>query len=305
MTTYSDINHDTLNDTVVMVPSAADLPTTALRLLVLASREDTNRTAANGFDWMAPADGSAPIPALFYVEPHFYDARTIMYDVTFDDKHTFGDSLPDPVEFPPGLKTLPPAELQFVLDYLSGDNRSLLEARNGGPENCARIMQSLDALDPPITLLPAKKVAFLIQRARADQVVAVQKITESRPLVAANAAPVIHQMVVETEEDSFSPTPAVPLTADSPIGPITRIPDHVFNKLVARQQAVALGAPRVSWPFKNLQVGDQVNIAPELAKRGQIAAYMFGRRTKRAFSVQRLKTTGELIVRRLPDPKGR
>lgn len=60
----------------------------------------------------------------------------------------------------------------------------------------------------------------------------------------------------------------------------------------------AVGQTRIKWPWKDMAVGDEVDIPADLAGRGQTSAHVYGRAVGKKFGTRTMEN-GELLVWRL------
>jgi hypothetical protein len=61
-----------------------------------------------------------------------------------------------------------------------------------------------------------------------------------------------------------------------------------FNIIKNKHGITTERMKRISWPWKDMDVGDQVNIPLELAGRAQTACHVYGRGVDKKFKSKRL-----------------
>lgn len=70
-------------------------------------------------------------------------------------------------------------------------------------------------------------------------------------------------------------------------------------KIIRNKFGVAQPKPgRVSWPWKDMDVGDQVVIPPQYSNRGQVGCHVYGRGTRKKFTTK-MQSDNSLIVTRI------
>lgn len=278
----------------------------------------------------ATHDDPAP-PARFYFylgRGGWHDAYTIVHDVMIDDRHMnaliqgpLPEEVPMPAPFDEGQFTS--FECSLIFGLLRGYDRGVLATRMGGKEICAEIMEHVTSLGLIIHgSTYAKKIeADLLERRTAELSTAYfpkDEATHAHDPIdpdapASHATPTAHTPKITFLQD-LDPHTAAPLdayrehidpsvlpTSDNPIGPITKMPADLFEKLCKARKPGNTAAGRIRWPFKSMEVGDRVVISGALAGKASSAAHVYAHRTKRVFTIHKDKVSGGVVITRLPD----
>jgi hypothetical protein len=84
-------------------------------------------------------------------------------------------------------------------------------------------------------------------------------------------------------------------------GVITKASPQEYARMTRRASTSARTDARVSWPFKDMHIGDRVVIDPKLAKRAQTAVHVYAARVGKRFKTEARGRGGALVVMRTED----
>lgn len=215
--------------------------------------------------------------------PRFHDARTIIADL-LNAAADFELPLPAPVQDP--LYDAPADTRAMLLEYAAGTDRDFLRNKYG-----AALCQTATewATNNGTPIASASTAGALIQDVR-DTVA-----REARERDA--AAQIAYALDKGDTMLAVSDAPEDPAT----YGVITKASPQEYARMARRVGASTRVDTRVSWPFKDMHIGDRVVIDPKLAKRAQTAVHVYAARTGKQFSTASRGRGGALVVIRLED----
>lgn len=213
--------------------------------------------------------------------PMFHDAEEIITGL-INGSDEFELPLPDPVELIL-VDEFTPEEQVFLYEYALGAAKDLLKITYGSTF-AELTTKKAEARD--IVIRKATSVLELIQLSREKVARASRELAASRLL-----------------QDGSPTNPANVEPEDAPVayGVITKASEKLYERLARRAGGYSATGVRVSWPFKDMQVGDRVSIEPKLVKKAQTAVHVYAARVGKRFTTQTSAKDGSLLVLRIED----
>lgn len=310
---YLDLHVDNLNHTI----RAGD-PLKPLRILRYIPANATPNTP-----------GNTTRHFYFLGRSGWHDARDIIQGAVIEGSNAtsmFEEPLPDPIDPPAylGEAHFSQQETEILFAMLRGEHSTYIEHEAGGKQLLDALLSHAARLG--LSILPAKYAGTIEQELRDEAIAQIQ----GRSIHSTHSIPATQSLKPATLTDPDNPHAATLSTFDtarafdaSPtdslraypfhalpeampeegqcIGPITPLPAEVFERMKQARKFANRTSTNVSWPFKNMQVGDHVVVTGPLAARAYSAAHVFAHRNKRVFTVHKNKATGAVTIARMPD----
>lgn len=219
--------------------------------------------------------------------PLFHDARAIV-DGLLTGADDFQLPLPEPVlvrELILDDLTFTETEIAFLTAYTGGQPQDYLRTTYG-------------AAFSRETVEKASRIGIKIQSATgigsflADAQDAKARLT--RELAA--------QAMLTEESDRPAPALIAPAQATPAVyGVITKASPAEFERAQRRAGGLQVSANRITWPFKTMEIGDQVRVDPKQRVKAQTAVHVYGARSGKRFTTETVLSDGSLRVVRIAD----
>jgi len=215
--------------------------------------------------------------------PRFHDAKTIIAGL-LTEADAFELPLPAPVQDP--LYDAPMTERAMLLEFAAGLDITYLKNKYG-PNLCRSATDGAANRETPIA--NASSIGPLI--------------LEVRDAMAREAREREASAQVAVALDSGMQIDAVRSEPEDPTqyGVITKASPQEYARMTRRAGTSARTDARVSWPFKDMHIGDRVVIDPKLAKRAQTAVHVYAARVGKRFKTEARGRGGALVVMRIED----
>ena len=214
-------------------------------------------------------------------DPVFHDAEEIITGL-INGSDEFELPLPEPVELIL-VDDFTPEEQVFLYEYALGASKDLLKITYG-------------ATFAELTTKKAEAREIVIRKASS----ALELIQMSREKVARASRELAARRLLQ-DGSPTNPDNIEPEEAPAAYGVITKASDKLYERLARRAGGYSAAGIRVSWPFKDMQVGDRVSIEPKLVKKAQTAVHVYAARVGKRFTTQTSAKDGSLLVLRIED----
>jgi hypothetical protein len=268
------------------------------------SYSDLHINAQNGRVYLTHPGATDPLPTalrplefdnqlLFVigseVDAEFYDAEVIIRGL-LGAANELDLPLPEPVTCH-ALVAFSLVDRSFYWGLAMGQREAYLQTLVGSAALALQIQEN--ATRNGLIIRPTSRVPTLVQSIQEQ----IAKDGRSRALLA---------KVQDSTTDFQSPMPHEVESIDSrPFMVIGKAPANSLARMERSRGGYSEQSMRIKWPFKEMQVGDNVRIECKLAKRAQTAVHVYAARTGKCFSTQTTRGTGHLTVTRLIDRQGR
>ena len=214
-------------------------------------------------------------------DPMFHDAEAIITGL-INGSDEFELPLPAPVELIL-VDDYTPEEQVFLYEYALGASKDLLKVTYGA-SFAELTTKKAEARD--LVIRKASSALELIQISRDKVARASRELAATRLLKDASPS---HAEFMEAEETTTA------------YGVITKASDKLYERLARRAGGYSATGVRVSWPFKDMQIGDRVSIEPKMVKKAQTAVHVYAARVGKRFTTQTSAKDGSLLVLRIED----
>ena len=213
--------------------------------------------------------------------PMFHDAEAIITGL-INGSDEFELPLPEPVELIL-VDEYTPEEIVFLYEYALGASKDLLKITYGATF-AELTTKKAEARD--LVIRKASSALELIQLSRDKVARASRELAANRLLLDGSPS---NAALLELEE------------APTAYGVITKASEKLYERLARRAGGYSATGVRVSWPFKDMQIGDRVSIEPKMVKKAQTAVHVYAARVGKRFTTQTSAKDGSLLVLRIDD----